>query len=702
MGLVMGYLSCLSCPITAAMNSLRNFRLLAKRRCASVRQQFARCPQRSTSSASIGNSWTAACPVPVDKSTRPLTSFGLPVALVTLLLLSSDESATEPNSNAVTVDVRMRKAGSSSDAESTEAVWADDASEIPDTDLPVYSRAQVAEHNSIEKGVWVVFEGRVYDVTHFVSLHPGGAKILLAAGSSVEPFWRLYAQHRKPYVLQLLRKYKIGRLDPVEAAALQKELASQATDPFALDPIRDAQLLVRSLKPFNAETPSDLLTASYLTPQDVLFTRNHLPVPKIDADTYSLSIDGEGLHSQLTLEHLQDTSRFKQHSVVSAIQCAGNRRGAMSRSKPSRGLDWGPGAIGNGEWGGVLLRDVLLSLGVSEADVVKGKYRHVRFEGLDRDPSGASPSSTSPASTAPSATSDTGYGASIPIDIAMDPRRQVMLAWSYNGEDLTPDHGYPLRVIVPGVVAARQVKWLGRISLSSDESETVWQRSDYKAFPPWQNWDNVDPESMPALQDMPVSSAITHPHEGYTVAIPASAAMQAALGNFSPSQLQPVPSSQLGRQAPPSSSSASPQLATVPVQGWAWSGGGRAITRVDLSTDNGCSWLPANITHRPHDTSPSLTQSFGWSLWEADVPIPPHLQRTLIERQMAAASVSSRLVLPKDGIPPSHQEPVTMSIAVKAIDSACNTQPESPLHIWNYRGISNNAWGKVNVKLELQ
>ena len=62
------------------------------------------------------------------------------------------------------------------------------------------------------------------------------------------------------------------------------------------------------------------------------------------------------------------------------------------------------------------------------------------------------------------------------------------------------DHGFPLRAIVPGVVGARQVKWLGRVVAAHDECDSIWQAKDYKAFAPGTEWDTVDFASMPAIQ----------------------------------------------------------------------------------------------------------------------------------------------------------------------------------------------------------
>ena len=125
------------------------------------------------------------------------------------------------------------------------------------------------------------------------------------------------------------------------------------------------------------------------------------------------------------------------------------------------------------------------------------------------------------------------YGASIPLDKALDPRCDVILAYEMNETTLPRDHGFPLRVVIPGVVGARSVKWLGtilrdtpsndacnsvfsegRIVISNEESESHWQRNDYKGFAPNVDWNTVDFSKSPAIQEMPVNSAICEPAEG--------------------------------------------------------------------------------------------------------------------------------------------------------------------------------------------
>lgn len=78
--------------------------------------------------------------------------------------------------------------------------------------FPIISQQEVTKHRSLEHGVWVTYRGSVYDITKFVALHPGGDKILLAAGGALEPFWALYAVHKQEHVLEILSEYKVGTL----------------------------------------------------------------------------------------------------------------------------------------------------------------------------------------------------------------------------------------------------------------------------------------------------------------------------------------------------------------------------------------------------------------------------------------------------------------------------------------------------------
>lgn len=446
------------------------------------------------------------------------------------------------------------------------------------------------------------YKGYVYDATKFIEKHPGGAeKLMLAAGGKLEPFWGLYQQHNTPHVLNILEELKIGHLEGYQVSAVSDDV-----DPYLNDPPRSPILKVLTQKPFNAETPTSLLAAKQITPSEFFFIRNHLPVPHVDKSSFKVEIAGLGVRNiKLSLDDLK--TLFRKHVVEATLQCSGNRRAEMAQVKPIKGLDWQQGAIGNARWGGVLLRDVLIYAGFDPR--MTSDIYHVQFEGLDRDPTGAY------------------YGASIPIEKVVNPESEVLLAFEMNGEELSLDHGFPLRVIVPGVTGARSVKWVQKIILSEKESSSHWQQKDYKVFPNTVDWDNVDWSSAPAMQETSVQSVICEP-------------------------------------SPDTEIEVSSDYPEVTLKGFAFSGGGRAIARVDVSPDGGKSWYPARII--PNGQQPN--KAWAWVLWTATVTLPPM----------------------KD-----EKEQVTL--AVRATDVSGNSQPESPASIWNLRGLANNSWHLVPV-----
>jgi sulfite oxidase len=200
----------------------------------------------------------------------------------------------------------------------------------------------------------------VYDVTSFVALHPGGTKILLAAGKELAPFWELYNVHKSEEVQEMLEEMCIGELAPGE---MEKRQIVDLSDPFALEPLRNKELIPSSQRPFNAEPPINYLVESRLTPNDLFFTRNHLAVPSVDISTYQLEVSGVGLsRSGLTFK-LDDIKQFPKYTVEATLQCAGNRRSELTDVKPVKGLRWGIGAISNATWSGARLLDVLKAAG---------------------------------------------------------------------------------------------------------------------------------------------------------------------------------------------------------------------------------------------------------------------------------------------------------------------------------------------------
>lgn len=465
-------------------------------------------------------------------------------------------------------------------------------------DLPTFRLSEVKNHSSKEKGLWVLYKDGVYDITDFLVGHPGGDKILLAAGASVEPFWELYAIHQNPEVLKILETLRIGNLHPDDR---QASPTPKGDGPFAHDPTRHPALRVNSEKPFNAEVPTTLLVDNMITPNELFFVRNHLPVPEVDQKAFRLHVDGGRKSVKLSLNDLR--SRFKPHSVVATVQCAGNRRSELSLVRPVKGLSWSHGAISTAEWTGVRLSDVLRAAGVEGE-----KFAHCIFEGLDKDMEGQH------------------YEASIPMETAFDPEREVLLAYEMNGKPLPRDHGFPLRVIVPGTIGARQVKWVRRVRASHEESNSHWQRNDYKTFHPSIDAHTANYSRAVAIQEYPTQAAICFPPDGSTV-----------------------------------------EGDEVTVKGYAWSGGGRGILRVEITPDGGQTWHEAELQMMDQRTH----KQWAWSLWEATVPLPPDHNGRL-------------------------------KLACRATDSSHNTQPESLASIWNFRGLVNNAWHHVELAVDAE
>ncbi len=253
---------------------------------------------------------------------------------------------------------------------------------------------------------------------------------------------------------------------------------------------------------------------------------------------------------------LEDLGRLPRSSVTATLQCAGNRRLEMMAYQPIKNeLPWGTEAVSNAEWSGVPLREVLAAAGADPER--QSKARHAAFLGLD----------------------DTerhghrfNFGGSIPLAKAIHP--EVLLADTMNGKPLPPVHGAPLRVVVPGYIGARSVKWLSRITLQETPSDNYFQATAYRLFPPHFGPDNVVWEQGLMLGEAPINSVI-----------------------LSPTEEEVVPA---GR---------------VVVRGWALAGGDRQVARVDVSADGGKTWTVADFGTGEGD--------YAWRLWEAALELEP-------------------------------------------------------------------------------
>lgn len=110
---------------------------------------------------------------------------------------------------------------------------------------------------------------------------------------------------------------------------------------------------------------------------EFFYVRNHLPVPEIDADSYELEIEVAGTDIVKTMT-LKDIQSLPKYDVTAAIMCGGNRRSEMTKTKPVKGLSWGPAAVGNARWSGPRLCDILKEMGIQSDE-----KRHVHVSILN-------------------------------------------------------------------------------------------------------------------------------------------------------------------------------------------------------------------------------------------------------------------------------------------------------------------------------
>lgn len=312
-------------------------------------------------------------------------------------------------------------------------------------------------------------------------------------------------------------------------------------------------MLVLSPNPVDLETPVELLD-SWITPNNRFFIRSHLFTPKVDAGTWRLEIAGAVARPlSLTLEELK---RLPKTSEVVTLECAGNGRALFSPRVA--GAQWRRGAVGTARWGGVRLGELLERAGVKKAGL------HAVFNGADQ-----------PVGNVPD------FVRSVPIEKCWHPA--TLLAYEMNGAPLPVQHGFPLRLIVPGWEGAACVKWLAGITIQDHEYDGFFMKTAYR-YPtaPVAPGASVDSAEMKPVTALAVKSLIT-------------------------SLRRPAP-----RKGGP-----------VVVEGFAWAGE-NDVTKVECSIDGGKTWNTAGLGA---ETAPFAWRGFRYE-WKEDRPA----ERVLVSR----------------------------------------------------------------------
>jgi DMSO/TMAO reductase YedYZ molybdopterin-dependent catalytic subunit len=274
-----------------------------------------------------------------------------------------------------------------------------------------------------------------------------------------------------------------------------------------------------------------------VTPAGLHYLLIHYDIPVVDPELWRLGVDGQVARPlSLSLEDLRSRPAVT-HAVT--LECAGNGRAQLSPRPVSQ--PWLLEAVGTAEWTGTPLRTLLEEAGANESAV------EVLFRGLDRGVEGGE---------------EQQYERSLPLADAR--REEVLLAYAMNGEPLPPQHGFPLRLVVPGWYGMTSVKWLERISVLDSPFVGYQQERGYRLRR------RPDEKGEPVTRMLPRSLMVPP-------GIPEFATRERSL--------EPGP---------------------CVIRGRAWSGFG-PVERVEVSADGGASWSEAHLGRQ--------ASRWGWRSW---------------------------------------------------------------------------------------
>ena len=291
-------------------------------------------------------------------------------------------------------------------------------------------------------------------------------------------------------------------------------------------------LIKRSFRPPNYETPIEYFRTEF-TPNNAFFVRWHLSaIPEVNVRAWRLKVGGDAAGKENVYDMATLRRDFEQVEIAAVCLCSGNRRGMFQPHVP--GVEWGIGAMGNARWKGVRLRDVLNKAGINP------KAKEVAFNGADSGAIAATPD----------------FIKSIPVERALD--ENTLIAFEMNGKPLPHMNGFPARLVVPGWTGTYWVKQLTDIQVKSEPQGGFWMNPAYRLpagrFPAADRFPTQETAANVPITDIVVSSLVTSIRDGER--------------------------HRVGQ--------------VVDVSGIAWDGG-RGIRDVQVSTDAGRSWQPAQL-----------------------------------------------------------------------------------------------------------
>ena len=276
-----------------------------------------------------------------------------------------------------------------------------------------------------------------------------------------------------------------------------------------------------------------------VSPTEGHFIRSHFAAPQVNPSDWSLPVTGE-INNSLNLSY-DDLLKMPSHEVVSLMECAGNSRSTMQ--PPAEGVQWDNGAVSVSRWKGVSVKTVLEQAGL------KPSATDVLFEGID-------------SGTEPHSGGKLNYAMSVPMEKLLN--EDTLLAYEMNGETLPKDHGFPIRLLVPGWYGMASVKWLDKITVL-DHPNAGFHEMDYCIYPATDGKNDAEVQRVTSLK---VKSLISTPTKGSIL----------APGSYT-------------------------------IKGVAWSGDGH-ITKVEVSTDDDRSWREAKL-EQPNG-------NYSWQHFEID------------------------------------------------------------------------------------